>query len=132
MHPKNIFLFLTMCCVFAYGCSYADNNEKTKISMANTEETRDGDAGDVLSADRWNHIESNISKISEGMTKLQVIRTLGRPDNFDFIPSDVMQYSVAYGVVGQFQPKAIYIFLDENNRVTRIKRSKILYAPQPH
>jgi hypothetical protein len=117
--------------VFFIGCSYENENDmESNTNMQNIERSNTEIKGDIFSASRWKHIESNSGKILIGMSKKQVISILGQSDSFDFIPEDVMQYSVAFGVIGQFQPKVLYIFLDKDKKVIKVQRSNLLYAPQ--
>ncbi len=79
--------------------------------------------GDIYSTARWERIKSNLSKIQAGMKKQEVIGELGFPDGTTFFRPNIIQYSVAAGVLGEKHRGAyIHIVIDENQTVLEIRQ----------
>ncbi|MGA1826402.1 MAG: hypothetical protein ACMUIP_17240 [bacterium] len=102
-------------------------NIKEQDSYKNIQE------GDIFSKERWERIQKNLIYIKIGMKKYKVIEIIGFPDGIEYTPPNIMQYSVAYGIIGEKRPSAsIHIILDENQKVAEMKSNAFIYGPPPH
>jgi hypothetical protein len=87
--------------------------------------------GDIYSRERWVNIKKNINGIKRGMAKRDIIEILGFPDGLKWTPSNIIQYSVAYGVMGDGKSnESIHIVL-ELNKVVEIREGAFVYGPPP-
>ena len=86
--------------------------------------------GNIYSIQRWRRIQGNLKDIRIGMKRHEVIKIIGNPDGIAFSPENVMQYSVAHGVVdGDCLTTPIHIILDENQSVIEVKRVASILGP---
>lgn len=95
-----------------------DENGRVASSVAINKESKD----------YWTFLENNIEKVANGMPKTTVMRVLGPPDKANFIPEDVMQYSVYSGVVSS-KAASFVVFLDEKGKAREVKRFDSVLGP---
>lgn len=108
---------------------------KRKISPIESEDIKDTEApqeGDIYSKERWIRIQKKLNCVVIGMSRLGVIEKLGYPDGARYTPKNIMQYSVADGVVVGLSVKPIHIILDHEGNVSEIKKADFVYGPPPH